>query len=79
MASSKVTMIGHTLRVQRLYRGQVVRARVAVWHAAGLFIERVFRGHLGRCKWRAEAEEAAREAKAAGRAESAGGGGGGGS
>ena len=45
------------LRVQRLYRGQVVRARVARWHAAALFIERVFRGHMGRCKWRAEAEE----------------------
>ena len=45
------------LRVQRLFRGQRVRARVAVWQAAALFIERVFRGHQGRSRSRAAREE----------------------
>ena len=44
------------LKVQRLFRGQLVRARVARWRDAASFIQRVYRGHTGRLRARAAEE-----------------------
>ena len=53
------------LKVQRLFRGQLVRARVARWRDAASFIQRVYRGHTGRLRARAAGAEVLRHERLA--------------
>ena len=48
------------LKIQRLFRGQTVRALVQRWRDAAGFIQRVFRGHMGRLRSHAARAEVLR-------------------
>ncbi|KAH9085192.1 hypothetical protein LEN26_020591 [Aphanomyces euteiches] len=47
--------LGATICIQRLFRGQRVRARITRWRDAEIMISRIYRGHLGRLKAMREA------------------------